>query len=192
MEKIALNKPYKFDGKEYNEIDLSGLEKMKVKDMIETQKEVAAQPSAAMLSGASTAFALALAARATGMPKEFFKLLPARAAMQVRNATMKALAGEKDSEGKKIVLEKTAVYDGKKYDEIEFPGAADLCAMDMTEAENKIAEEGFAAPIPSMNYLYCCLIAARASGLPVEFFESLPICEASKIRNMVQSDSFFE
>ena len=192
MEKIALKKPYTFEGKEYTEIDLSGMEKLKVKDMIEVQKAVGAEPSAAILSGASTAFVMELAARATGLPKEFFKLLPARAAMEVRTAIMKGMAGEKQEEEKKIVLEKEAVYEGKKNSEITFPGAGDICAMDMTNAENKIAEEGFAAPVPTMNYLYCCLMAARASGLPVEFFESLPICEAGKIRNMVQRDSFFE
>lgn len=192
MEKIALKKPYTFEGKEYTEIDLSGMEKLKVKDMIEVQKAVGAEPSAAILSGASTVFAMELAARATGLPKEFFKLLPARAAMEVRTAIMKGMAGEKQEEEKKIVLEKEAVYEGKKYSEITFPGAEDICAMDMTDAENKIAKEGFAAPVPNMNYLYCCLMAARASGLPVEFFESLPICEAGKIRNVVQSDSFFE
>ena len=66
MEKIALKKPYTFEGKEYTEIDLSGMEKLKVKDMIEVQKAVGAEPSAAILSGASTAFVMELAARATG------------------------------------------------------------------------------------------------------------------------------
>lgn len=131
MEKIALKKPYTFEGKEYTEIDLSGMEKLKVKDMIEVQKAVGAEPSAAILSGASTVFVMELAARATGLPKEFFKLLPARAAMEVRTAIMKGMAGEKQEEEKKIVLEKEAVYEGKKYSEITFPGAGDICAMDM-------------------------------------------------------------
>ena len=41
------------------------------------------------------------------------------------------------------------------------------------------------------NYLYCCIIASMGTGYPVDFFAGLPLCEAVKLRDAVNSD-FFE
>lgn len=191
MEKIKLDKPFAFEGKEYTEIDLSGLEKMTVQDAIDTQKATAGEGGAALLLSANMAFAMRLAASAANEPVEFFKLLPMKAANQVKTAVMNAMNGEAQADGKKLVLEKPAAYKDKQYKEIEFTGAAELCAMDMMKAENEIAAKGFATPLPQTNILYCCLIAARASGMDKEFFTGLPLCETVKIRNVVNSEDFF-
>ena len=37
---VKLTKPYVFEGKEYEEIDLSGLEKLTIRDAIDTQLEL--------------------------------------------------------------------------------------------------------------------------------------------------------
>ena len=37
---ITLSRPYKFEGKDYTEIDLSGIEKLKVQDAIDAQKQL--------------------------------------------------------------------------------------------------------------------------------------------------------
>lgn len=37
---MKLTKPYVFEGKEYEEIDLSGLEKLTIRDAIDTQLEL--------------------------------------------------------------------------------------------------------------------------------------------------------
>ena len=146
---------------------------------------------AALLLSANMAFAMRLAASAANEPVEFFKLLPMKAANQVKTAVMNAMNGEEQADGKKLVLEKPAAYKDKQYKEIEFTGAAELCAMDMMKAENEIAAKGFATPLPQTNILYCCLIAARASGMDKEFFTGLPLCETVKIRNVVNSEDFF-
>ena len=58
-------------------------------------------------------------------------------------------------------------------------------------AENRMAAGGFAPVNTHRNYLYCCIIASMGTGYPVDFFAGLPLCEAVKLRDAVNSD-FFE
>ena len=37
---VKFDKPYKFEGKEYDGLDLSGMEKMTVQDLIDIQKNI--------------------------------------------------------------------------------------------------------------------------------------------------------
>lgn len=37
---VKFDKPYKFEGKEYDSLDLSGMEKMTVQDLIDIQKNI--------------------------------------------------------------------------------------------------------------------------------------------------------
>lgn len=73
---VELAKPYVFEGKEYGEIDLTGLEKLTVQDAIDVQRQLFGEGEAAasVLCETTTAFARAMAVKATGMPIEFFKL----------------------------------------------------------------------------------------------------------------------
>lgn len=74
---VKLTKPYVFEGKEYEEIDLSGLEKLTIRDAIDTQLELfGVEVAASVLCETTTAFARTMAAKATGLPIEFFKLMP--------------------------------------------------------------------------------------------------------------------
>ena len=64
-ENIAeLAKPYVFEGKEYGEIDLTGLEKLTVQDAIDVQRQLFGEGEAAasVLCETTTAFARAMAA----------------------------------------------------------------------------------------------------------------------------------
>lgn len=193
MGKIKLCKPFSFEGKEYTEVELKHLDEMTVKDVIEVQKETAANASATLATVSSTAFIIGLLARAAEMPVEFFKLMPMQSMKEARMEIMKRFgSNEKKPHDGKLELEKPYTYKGKSYTVVEFPGASKLCGMDMMEAEDTIAEEGFVAPYPQGNYLYCCVLMARASGLPEEFFTGLPMNEATKIKNAVESKDFFE
>ena len=55
---IDLGKPYKFEGTEYTSIDLSGLDKLTVKDAIDAQRQLfnEREVAAAMLCETTTAF----------------------------------------------------------------------------------------------------------------------------------------
>ena len=75
---LKLNRPYVFEGKEYAEIDLAGLDKLTVQDAINAQRQLfnEREPAAMLLCETTTAFVRILAAKATGLPIEFFKLAP--------------------------------------------------------------------------------------------------------------------
>lgn len=83
--KIRLSKPYQFEGKTYQEIDLSGLEKMKVSDMIEAEKMLSRQGSYYAVQEASMEYCCFLAAKATELPIEFFENLTAADGKEVKN-----------------------------------------------------------------------------------------------------------
>ena len=89
-------------------------------------------------------------------------------------------------------LEKPCFFEGKEYREIDLSGIADMNSMQESAAENRMAREGFVVTETSFNYLYACVIASMATGLPEEFFTGLPVCEAVKLKNAVNDGDFFE
>lgn len=54
-----------------------------------------------------------------------------------------------------------------------------------------MAREGFVVTENSTNYLYSCVIAAMATGIPEEFFTTLPLYELLKLKNAVNDADFF-
>ena len=56
---VKFSKPYHFEGKEYTEVDLSGLEGLTVKDAIDVQRQLFNQQevAASLLTETTTAFA---------------------------------------------------------------------------------------------------------------------------------------
>ena len=70
---VTLKRPYTFESKEYTEIDLGGLENMTIQDAIDTQIDLFGQQEVAssLLCETTSAFAMAIAAKATGLPIEF-------------------------------------------------------------------------------------------------------------------------
>ena len=97
---VKLEKPYVFEGKEYGEIDLTGLNKLTIKDAIDAQRQLFGEQevAAAVLCETTTAFARTMAAKATGLPIEFFKLMPRGAAKRVAAAVRGYLNVESDTE----------------------------------------------------------------------------------------------
>lgn len=192
METIKLAKPYVFEGTEYGEINLNGLEKLTVQDAIDAQLALTGQAAAVILPERSTAYIARLCAKATEMPIEFYELMPVGAARKVRAAFNGFMTSDADEDtGMVLKLKAPHTYKGKVYKEVDMTGAAELTTMDMAQAENKLAAAGHIAPEPSFDYLYCCMMAARASGLDEEFFTSLPVAEATHIKNALNSDRFF-
>ena len=161
---IRFKQPYRFEGQEYEELDLSGLERMTVKDAIDAQKKLFEQQEEAtlLLTETTTAFARMVAAKASGKPVEFFQQMPRGSGKLVSNAV-------------------------KAY----LNGVADLSSMHESHAENRMAREGFLVTENSFNFLYACVIASMATGLPEEFFTALPLKEAVKLKNAVNDADFF-
>lgn len=91
---IRLKKPYLFEGKEYTEIDLTGMDDMTAADMIALEKQYDKRnPGINAVPEVKISYAMMMAARVTRLPVEFFNGLPQREAMKVKNRVMGFLFG---------------------------------------------------------------------------------------------------
>lgn len=192
-EVVKLNRPYVFEGKEYTEIDLFGLDKLTIQDAIDTQRQLFGEQevAAAVLCETTTAFARTIAAKATEQPIEFFKLMPRGVSRRVAAAVRSYLNVDSTTENHVMRLVKPCTYKGKTYQDIDLNGIADLNSLNESEAENRMAREGFVVTENATNYLYACVIASMATGIPEEFFTSLPLYELLKLKNAVNDADFF-
>lgn len=92
---IKFRQPYRFEGKEYYEVDLSGMEDLTAADMIAVNR-IMSRTSAGIVEvmpEVSLEYACHIAARAAKLPVEFFNQLPPREAMKVKNRVTSFLFG---------------------------------------------------------------------------------------------------
>lgn len=190
---VKLDRPYVFEETEYQEIDLTGLRRMTIQDAIDAQRQLFGEQevAAAVLCETTTAFARTIVTKATGLPVEFFKLMPRGVMKRVSAAVRGFLNVDGKTEHHVMQLEKPQDYKGKVYQEIDLNGIADLNSLNESEAENRMAREGFVVTENSTNYLYACVIASMATGIPEDFFTGLPMCELLKLKNAVNDGDFF-
>lgn len=192
---VTFKRPYLFERKEYTSVDLSGLDELTVQDAIDIQRQLFNQQevAATLLTETTTAFAQALAVKASGKPVEFFKLMKkpfyTPVFRYVREHTMNT---EKGTENHIMQLEKPYFFEGKEYREIDLNGVADMNSLQEGAAENRMAREGFVITENSFNYLYACVVASMATGLPEKFFTGLPVYETVKLKTAVNDGGFFE
>jgi len=191
---ITFNKPYKFEGTEYTEIDLTGLDKLTIKDAIDIQKQLTdkREVAATVLTETSTAFARMVIAKATGYPIEFFEVMPRSLSKQVQHAVMTYLNIDTNTENHVMAFERPYSFEGKSYKDIDLTKIGDLTSLNESEAENRMTREGIVSPDNTANYFYSCILASMATGQPEEFFTGLPFKEILKLKLAVNDSSFFE
>lgn len=191
---VKLDRPYVFEETEYQEIDLTGLRRLTIQDAIDAQRQLFGEQevAAAVLCETTTAFARTMATKATGLPVEFFKLMPRGVMKRVSAAVRRFLNVDGKTEHHVMQLENPQDYKGKVYQEIDLNGIEDLNSLNESEAENRMAREGFVVTENGTNYLYACVIASMATGIPEDFFTGLPMCELLKLKNAVNDADFFE
>lgn len=191
---IALKKPYTFEGKEYKEIDFSGLDKLTIQDAIDTQRKLFDEREAASLTicETTTAFAREIAAKATGLPIEFFKFAPRGLSKRIAATVQSHITVDQPMENQVMKLKAPYRFKGATYEEINLSGVADLNSLNESEVENRLAREGFIITDTATNHLYACCIASMATGLSEEFFTGLPLAELVKLRTAVNDAGFFE
>ena len=203
---VKFDKPYKFEGKEYDSLDLSGVAKMTVQDLVDVQKKLSGELASLAAMEATTSFAQEMAVKATGKPVEFFKLMPRGKIKLVQTAVLNALDSKQKAEEVKAQMKSHALkfaapytYEGSEkgelkgqtFEGIDLSGVGELNTMSESTAENRLVAAGFNTVNTGRNYLYCCIIASMGTGYPVDFFTGLPLCEAVKLRDAVDAD-FFE
>nr|DAF27399.1 MAG TPA: tail assembly chaperone protein [Caudoviricetes sp.] len=94
MYTLSFKKPYLFEGQEYSLVNLSGLKDITARDMIEGQKHLAKSGEFTATPELSLEYICFIAARVSGLPIEFFKGLPARYALALKNKIMGFFYGE--------------------------------------------------------------------------------------------------
>ena len=80
---------------------------------------------------------------------------------------------------------KPYTFEEETFTEIDLSGLEDITAADMIATQKMMSRGGTVDMLPEMSVQYACIIAARISGKPVEFFTGLPAKEAMKLKNMV-------
>lgn len=86
MRLVKFSQPYTFEGKEYTEIDLSVIENIDAEQLCEAEKMFETGGNFSALKEMNLAYALTVAAVVTQMPIEFYKKLPGKDALKVKNA----------------------------------------------------------------------------------------------------------
>lgn len=91
-----------------------------------------------------------------------------------------------------IKLSKTYDFEGEKIQELDFSGLENVTADDMIKANKVLASSGTVSVLPENDLYYTLIIAASATGHPIEFFKSLKPRDAIKVKNKVTSFFFGE
>lgn len=91
---VVFKKPFTFEGKTYENVDLSGLEDLKAADMIAINKIIERGGTVNVLPEMSVEYACLFAGRACGKPVEFFKALPPKEAIKIKNRVTSFLFSE--------------------------------------------------------------------------------------------------
>lgn len=86
-----------------------------------------------------------------------------------------------------VTFKKPYSFEGESYTQVDLSGLEELSAADMIAVNKKIERGGTVNILPEMSLEYACLISARASGKPIEFFKGLPPKDALKVKNCVTS-----
>ena len=90
---VKFGKPFVFENKTYTEVNLSGLEDLNGEDLCRADRAVRAQGNAASMTEMTPDIACFLGSVAAHLPVEFFKALPIREMVKVRNAVLGFLFG---------------------------------------------------------------------------------------------------
>ena len=191
---VRFAKPYIFEGKSYDCVDLNGIKQLKVEDAVDAQLRLFTENevAAALVSETTTAFARMIAAKASGLPIEFFKIMPIGSMKRVARKIREYLNVPVNTEHHVVTFEKPYLYGGETVCSVDLSGVADLNSMNESAAENRMVRKGFAITENSLNFYYPCIIASMVTGRPEEFFMGLPIYEVFKLKNEVNSPDFFE
>lgn len=82
---VKFSKAYRFEGNDYTEVDLSGMDDLSAEDMIAADRYLTRSGSFSVMPEMTLEYACFIAARAAKQPIEFFRGLPPKDALKVKN-----------------------------------------------------------------------------------------------------------
>lgn len=91
---VVLSKPYAFEDKIYKELDLSGLWELTTEDMVAAEKYMSRNGNISVMPEISIEYACFICSRATDLPVEFFRRLPPKDAIKIKNRVTGFFYGE--------------------------------------------------------------------------------------------------
>lgn len=196
---VKLNRVFQFEGQEISEIDLSGLDKLTIKDLEEVQDALAASGDMPLngVAELGVEFTIQMLKRATGKPVEMFRFAPAKVVSQLRKEVIAALNQEGIQQGKLLKFPNPIVYAGQNkeicgqtFSEVDLSEAENANTMQLKAAENKLLNKGITSSEPR-NYYVCAVAAASmVTDLPEDLFEALPAKVGLALRAMMGADFF--
>lgn len=96
------------------------------------------------------------------------------------------IAKEEEKEDDFIIrFSKPYRFEGKTYAGVDLSGLKNLKAKDLWKVNRNYRNAGNASVLPEIDAEYTARVAAMASNLPIEFFENMPLYEATKIKAKV-------
>jgi len=84
-----------------------------------------------------------------------------------------------------VKFSKPYVFEDDTYDGLDMSGLEKLTMDDLTEIEKKFYKQGVASFNPENTATYAKIVAWKATGLPIEFFNQLPVKDIQKIKSRV-------
>ncbi|MCM1245911.1 MAG: phage tail assembly protein [Roseburia sp.] len=84
-----------------------------------------------------------------------------------------------------IVFKKPYVFEGETYEKLDLSKLEDMTGKDYVKIEKMLRMAGVTTLNPETTPEGVYMYASQAAGLPVEFFENLPLKETKKIKAAV-------
>ncbi len=84
-----------------------------------------------------------------------------------------------------IKFSKPYIFEEDTYTGIDISSLEELTTQDLIEIEKKFYKLGVISFNPENTVAYTKVVAQRATGMPIEFFEQLPVKEMLKIKNHI-------
>ena len=84
-----------------------------------------------------------------------------------------------------VKFSKPYQFEDETYEGLDMSCLENLNSQDLGDIEKKFYKQGVASFNPENTATYAKIVAQKATGLPIEFFEQLPIKDMLKIKSRV-------
>ncbi|MCM1500647.1 MAG: phage tail assembly protein [Clostridium sp.] len=84
-----------------------------------------------------------------------------------------------------VKFSKPYVFEDDTYNGLDMSCLENLTTDDLTEIEKKFYKQGVASFNPENTATYAKIVAWKATGLPIEFFNQMPVKDMLKIKSRV-------
>lgn len=88
---VTFKKPYQFEGQTFESVDLSGIDDLTGDDLLEADRAYTASGQFSPLPEMTLAYAFSIAATVTKQPIEFYRALPAKEGLKIKNEVIRFL-----------------------------------------------------------------------------------------------------